>query len=233
MTKIISDKEKITEYLDIKGISKNSFYKKTGFSVGFLDSGKSLGVDKLRIIIDNYPDFDSAKILGLDLGQKPINIQESSDDSFFTEIHKSKIKQGKQQKGSQKLIPLVTQMAIAGFGKSSFSMKEVDIKDKYFVPEFKDRKVDFMIEIQGSSMRPKYNSGDVIACAILKERHFIQWNKVHIVATKEQGVLVKRIHQGENGSLKMISENPNYPPFEIPEIEITGIALVIGVIRME
>lgn len=26
-------------------------------SVGFLDSGRSLGVDKLRIIIDNYPDL--------------------------------------------------------------------------------------------------------------------------------------------------------------------------------
>ncbi len=59
----MTDKEKIIKYLDNKGVSKNKFYKKTGFSVGFLDSGSSLGVDKLRIIIDNYPDFNPSWLL--------------------------------------------------------------------------------------------------------------------------------------------------------------------------
>lgn len=51
------EKEKIKQYLNSKGISKNSFYQKTGFAIGFLDSGKSLGADKLEAIIDNYPDL--------------------------------------------------------------------------------------------------------------------------------------------------------------------------------
>jgi len=59
----MTDKEKIIQYLKVKNVSKNKFYKKTGFSVGFLDSGSSLGVDKLRIIIDNYPDFNSSWLL--------------------------------------------------------------------------------------------------------------------------------------------------------------------------
>lgn len=58
MIKIITDKQKILQYLENKGISKNKFYVKTGLSIGFLDSGSSLGVDKLRIIIDNYPDLN-------------------------------------------------------------------------------------------------------------------------------------------------------------------------------
>src|SRR5690606_4170217 len=58
MIKIMTDKEKILKYLDYKGISKNKFYTQTGLSVGFLDSGSSLGVDKLKIIIDNYHDFN-------------------------------------------------------------------------------------------------------------------------------------------------------------------------------
>ena len=53
----MTEKEKIKQYLENKGISKNSFYQKTGLSMGFLDSGKSLGVDKLKTIIDNYPDI--------------------------------------------------------------------------------------------------------------------------------------------------------------------------------
>ncbi|MCG8838609.1 hypothetical protein G1K37_09600 [Tenacibaculum dicentrarchi] len=54
----MSDKEKIKKFLANKGISKNKFYSKTGLSSSFLDRGESLGVDKLRIIIDNYPDFN-------------------------------------------------------------------------------------------------------------------------------------------------------------------------------
>jgi hypothetical protein len=53
----MTEKEKIKQYLESKGISKNSFYQKTGLSMGFLDSGKSLGVDKLKTIIENFPDI--------------------------------------------------------------------------------------------------------------------------------------------------------------------------------
>lgn len=59
----MTDKQKILEYLKYKGISKNKFYLKTGLSVGFLDSGKSLGVDKLREILDIYHDLNPAWFL--------------------------------------------------------------------------------------------------------------------------------------------------------------------------
>ena len=46
----MTEKEKIKMYLENQGISKNKFYQVTGLGIGFLDSGKSLGVDKLKII---------------------------------------------------------------------------------------------------------------------------------------------------------------------------------------
>ena len=54
----MTDKEKILLYLDYKGINKNRFSLKTGLSTRFLDSGNSLGVDKLRIIAHNYTDLN-------------------------------------------------------------------------------------------------------------------------------------------------------------------------------
>lgn len=131
-------------------------------------------------------------------------------------------------------IPLVTQNAVAGFGNNNFAIQEADVKEYYIVPKFKYHQVDFMIEISGSSMYPKYNSGDVVACTILHDGAFIQWNKCHIVATREQGILCKRIMPGSSEDrLKMVSDNQNYPPFEVPKDDITGIALVVGVIRLE
>lgn len=130
-------------------------------------------------------------------------------------------------------IPLVDVTAIGGFGNSKFSISERDVKDYYVIPKFKHKKVDFMIEVEGSSMYPKYNSGDVVACRIIDEESFIQWNKTHVVATKGQGIIIKRIKKGINGSLLMVSDNKDYDPFPVPTEEIDGIALVVGVIRLE
>lgn len=131
-------------------------------------------------------------------------------------------------------IPLVSQTAVAGFGNSEFAIAERDVKEYYIVPKFKYCHIDFMIEISGSSMYPKYNSGDVVACTIIRESHFIQWNKCHVIATKEQGILVKRLLPSEKPDcIKAVSDNEKYPPFDIPKEEITGIAIVAGVIRLE
>lgn len=131
-------------------------------------------------------------------------------------------------------IPLVTQKAAAGFGNGDFSIEEADVKEYYVIPKFKYCHVDFMIEVSGLSMYPHFNPGDVIACSILRNTQFLQWNKCHVIATREQGILVKRIMPGEDKKhLRAISDNKEYPPFDIPVDEITGIAVVVGSVGLE
>lgn len=91
-----------------------------------------------------------------------------------------------------------------------------------------------MIEISGLSMYPHFSPGDVIACTILTDRKFLQWNKCHVIATREQGILVKRLMPSDNKEcLRAISDNKDYPPFDIPIEEITGLALVVGSVSLE
>lgn len=131
-------------------------------------------------------------------------------------------------------IPLVSVAAIGGFGNIKFAIKESDVKEYYVIPKFKERKIDFMIEVYGSSMQPGYNSGDVIACTIIRESQFIQWNKVHIISTTEQGILLKRLRKGTSDDCFIaLSDNKDYDPFEIPVNEITGLAIVVGIVRLE
>lgn len=128
--------------------------------------------------------------------------------------------------------PLVSVEALGGFGNADFSIKDSDIQDSYVVPDFNG--IDFMIRVKGSSMYPKYASGDIVACRILKESTFIQWGKVHVIATKEQGILIKKIGiSDKEAHIRAISINEEYAPFDVPENEITGMALVVGVIRLE
>ncbi|SOS48411.1 conserved hypothetical protein [Tenacibaculum dicentrarchi] len=53
----MTSKEKILKYLDYKGFTAYQFQKKTGLSNGVLKSGKDFGVDKVKVIRDNYLDL--------------------------------------------------------------------------------------------------------------------------------------------------------------------------------
>lgn len=208
-------KQRIIQYIDFKGISKYKFYQDTAFSNGFLDKEGHIGSDKCERISYVYPDLSLEWLV---TGKGVMLKRDTATVSI------------KQSGG----IPLVTPIAVGGFGNSHFAIKERDVKEYYTIPKFQYKKIDFMIEVEGSSMYPKYNSGDVVACCIIKETSFIQWNKTHVVATKEQGIIIKRVKQGTTDkSLLMISDNKDYPEFEVPKKEIEGIALVVGVIRLE
>lgn len=135
---------------------------------------------------------------------------------------------------TQELIPLVTPKVAAGFGSADFVIAKSDVKEYYVIPKWKRQRVDFMIEVTGDSMQPKYNAGDIVGCTIIHNSGFIQWNRPHVIATREQGLLIKRLMPGTTtNSLSAVSENTRYPPFDIPKEEITGIALVIGHVNLE
>ena len=135
---------------------------------------------------------------------------------------------------TQELIPLVTPKVAAGFGSADFVIAKSDVKEYYVIPKWKRQHVDFMIEVTGDSMQPKYNAGDIVGCTIIHNSGFIQWNRPHVIATREQGLLIKRLMPGTTtNSLSAVSENTRYPPFDIPKEEITGIALVIGHVNLE
>jgi phage repressor protein C with HTH and peptisase S24 domain len=131
-------------------------------------------------------------------------------------------------------IPLVSERAVGGFANEHFTIKEKDVLAYYVIPKFRHLGVDFMIEVIGDSMIPRLYPGDIIACSIIHNSQFIQWNKPHLIATREQGLIVKRLRKSmEKDCLLAVSDNHEYDPFDIPKDEIVGIARVVGVIHLE
>ena len=51
-------KDRILQFLDYKGLSKNKFYIKVGLSNGFLDKGKDIGASKIEDIYSTYPEIN-------------------------------------------------------------------------------------------------------------------------------------------------------------------------------
>ena len=83
-------------------------------------------------------------------------------------------------------------------------------------------------------MTPRFNGGDIVACKKIYELLYFQWHRIYVIYTKSQGVMIKRVEQSENAScIKLVSDNPDYHPFEIPKDDISDIALVMGAITLE
>lgn len=134
-----------------------------------------------------------------------------------------------QQEGDG--IPLIPIDAMAGVANGNVSVLELEC-DRYIIPVFKD--ADYLIQVRGSSMYPKYNSGDIVACKkIAMIDLFFQWNKVYVLDTI-QGALIKRIKKGKDDEhILIVSDNPSYDSFYLHRSMINAVALVIGVIRLE
>ncbi|MEB5421756.1 hypothetical protein RXR98_29690, partial [Pseudomonas aeruginosa] len=137
------------------------FEKSVGFSNGAfasqLKNNKSIGVDKLENILKAYPDLDINWVLE----GKGEMIKSTDDHGVLI------VSEPKSPYGLMKGIPLVAFPAVAGKGGEHFGFTENDIVERYDVPKFRNKRVDFLIEVEGSSMVPKFKSGDVVACRII------------------------------------------------------------------
>lgn len=213
-------KERILQFIEYQGEKKESFFENLGLSYANfkgVQKKSALNSDSIDKIISKYPEINLEWLIsGIGSMLKSISVEEIST------------------KPMADALPLVMPTAIGGYGNSAFNFTDRDVKEYYVIPKFKHKQVDFMIEVEGSSMYPKYNSGDVVACRIIKDSKFIQWNKAHVVATREQGIIIKRIKPSDNkDTLLMVSDNQSYDPFEVPKEEIEGLAIVVGVVRLE
>jgi len=219
----MNDSQKVEELLHHFRMNQKRFAEKCGFDSDIISKIKREEIKiskKIALkIITALPEINKMWILNGE-GEMLINKETKKEN---------KVEKAPEQ--SLEGIPLISIDAMAGFGKGEFQIMEHEC-EHYVVPMF--RGAEFLIPVKGSSMIPKYNSGDVVACKRLPLNDlFFQWNKVYVLDTS-QGALVKRIKKGrDDDHILIISDNEQYEPFELHKEQIHGVALVIGVIRLE
>lgn len=223
---ILTVKERILQFLDEKEISKSLFFSKIGISPSnFKGVGKksSIGSDFVVKILTEYPEL-SPEWLMLGEGEMLRGPSKQAANDPKKEI----IPSHTPQEG----IPLIPIEAWAGsLSGEDYSIMEDDC-ERYVVPSFQD--ADFLITVRGDSMTPKYYSGDIVACRkVFLSDLWFQWGKVYIIDTN-QGSLLKKVRRGSSEeTITLVSENPEYEPFELRKDQIFNIAIVQGVIRAE
>lgn len=123
-------------------------------------------------------------------------------------------------------IPLLPFCAMAGYMAENNGLQGFS-GEKVYLPDFSARGADFAIRVDGDSMYPKYNGGDVLACRILTDKTLFDYGRVYVLSTRN-GCVVKRVFQGGEHSVMLHSENPAYKDYELDVNDILAVAVVVG-----
>ena len=216
--------KKVVKWLIFSGFGENE--KELAELLGYTKSSFSQILNGKVPLSDKFLD----KICSLDNNINKVWILENKGEMLKSSNNTPAVAEPQLPSG----VPMLPFDAFAGIGTDVEGVNLDTIEERYVVPLFDGMKMDFMISVRGSSMYPKYNSGDVVACRMVQELLFVQWNKVYVLDTISQGVIIKRLKKSDKeGFVICKSDNEQYEPFEIPMSDIRTISLVVGVIRLE
>lgn len=216
---IATTKERILQFIEYKGISKQTFFKETGLKRGFLDADKlqtSIPDTFIATIIATYPEIDPLWLL---LGK----------GSMLKE--KKVVFQAPQLSPSESAdlvrIPIVDISVAAGSGYNNPDY--IEEVDSITMPAsmIKSRKDYLCIRVKGHSMVPSILDGGYLVIRMLdrSEWESIRDNYVYVVTDTEGKAYVKRIKNRlrQHGFIVCMSDNAdkmNYPNFNIYEEDL-------------
>lgn len=223
---------RLKKIITSQGLSIRAFEEKIGCSIGVINRCINKNTDvQSSVVIKIFTTFRDISPEWLLLGEGEMMktcITKNSIEEPHKEVCEVKIE--KEEK-DEKQVPLVPLYAMAGQFPGEKEVMEYDC-ETYSVPGMKG--ADFLIQVKGNSMNPTYNSGDIVACKWISMKDvFFQWGRVYVLDT-EQGPITKRIEPGHDAEhINIVSDNPDYKPFQLHLSQIYRIALVLGCIKLE
>ena len=225
----MNEKDKIKQYLEYKGISKNRFYNQTGLSVGFLDSGKSLGVDKAKIIINKFPDL-SLEWLVMDKG----NMLNTEDTQLSGVNIAEQFPLRTDRTLDLQSVPLYELDAAAGLVALFADTTRPTPISHLQIPDLPP--CDGAIYVRGDSMYPLLKSGDIVLYKEINNASgCLLWGEMYLLSFTLDGedyITIKYVQKSEvEGFVRLVSHNPHHAPQEIPRDSIRAVALVKASVR--
>ncbi|MBP1645992.1 MAG: peptidase [Bacteroidetes bacterium] len=215
----MSVKERIKIFVKYKNISIIDFEKSINVANGYVNSiSKSIGIDKINIILDKYPNLNIEWLLS---GRgNMLKITEGTN--FITE---SEIIYNKRC-GT----PIYDIDAI--YGKEIKNFKIEDIIGYIDIPSIsKDSKIVFVV---GDSMSPKILDGDRIVIREIENLNYYNYGQMYLVLTADYRMLkYVRKHPTNKNLIILHSENINYDDIELPKKDIIKLFLVENILTIK
>ncbi len=182
-----------------------------------------------------YLGVSQAFISQVEQGKRPLPLEHISKIKADTEWIVKEKKSDANAENNAVTLPLLPYGVMAGLPSDDIDGIKLEDCEQYTVPVFSARGAKFLARVDGYSMYPRFNSGDLLACRMVEDPQFIQWGRIYVMDTT-QGPLVKRLFPSSEGDDKIRCHSENFekfPDFEIPKTEVRRMAIVVGYIGIE
>lgn len=226
MKKISIQKERIIQFLEYKGITKNKFYVETGISNGTLDKVSGLSLETVEKFYNVYPEINPDWLI---TGRGEM-IKSEKNLSIITNNRKTK-----DGKVDEQEIPLYDFEATAGLKDLFNSDSPRKVLDTIKIPNIP--KCDGAISVTGDSMYPLLKSGDIVLYkqVAIEDVFFGEMYLLSIQLNEwEEYITVKYVQKSDKGDeyVKLVSQNGHHQPKDVLTKSITAIALIKASIRI-
>lgn len=225
-------KDRISKYIDFKGISVYKLEVDAGFSNGYWRKTKSISANAVENILRIYSDLDPVWVItGVGEMIKQPSTQEASGDIIPLSHPKT----------PDKIYPV-----------SEFNLYDIDVSaglsrlfsedgdrnkaylGKISIPNMP--KCDGAVKVIGDSMYPLLKSGDIIAYKEVHSIESVQYGEIYILQIENDSdvsVVVKYVKKSSEGNdyLNLVSYNKEHDPKDVRKESITALARVILCIR--
>ncbi len=226
MTKLRTQKERIIEFLQLKGISKNQFYLRTGIANGTLDKKSGITGDTISKIYQSYPEISLEWLIAEegDMLKSKFSLHHSIADikaqyAVIANVDASSISDTEivNIESPSDLIPI-------------FAHKQSNQFEGYIsLPNLST--CDGAGYMKSDSMYPLIKPGDIVCYRTANETSEIHWNEIYVVflsIDNETYLTTKYLQKSELGPdyVCLVSHNDKYSNKDIPIKDIYWKAIV-------
>jgi transcriptional regulator with XRE-family HTH domain len=128
-------------------------------------------------------------------------------------------------------MPLVPEKAAAGYATGYSDVNFIGNLPQFNMPfpELRNEKTYRIFQIQGESMLP-IPSGSYIISEYLHDWKDLKDDLCYIILTRDEGIIYKRVKNliQEKKALQMISDNPDFEPYDLPVNNILEVWKALG-----
>lgn len=191
-------------------------------TIGSYENGRSLPrITSLQSMADFF-DYPIDHLLKKDLTNPRLKLEENEGKNI--RILPIVVDEENNEK-----ISLVPIKASAGYSRGLTDGEFIGDLPTFSMPfqELSPQRTYRVFQIEGDSMLPVPPKSYII-CEYVQNWNLIDENKPYVVATKDEGVVFKRIKTGDNGSFQMISDNQDYETYELNSEEILEFWKALG-----
>ncbi len=210
-------KERLLEFIGSEKIAVSEFERRAGLSNGYVSKERrAISNDKIPYINKAFPNLNMRWV---NTGEG--EMLNGNDSNIVNE-------------NEVILVPILNLDARGGFSSNDTLETECKIGLMPFSRNIA-REGDFVIQIYGDSMSPKYESGSmVLARRIEMWREYIEFGATYILELQDARRIIKNVHKGKDeNSFKLVSINPAYEASDIPKSMVVNVFRVLMSIQRE